>query len=74
MSKITATKFWRLLEPVGNYVFKRTEKIKTKERHEESCRYCKQPIFVADGQLAYFHAKCRKEVRSQRNQGKPRHA
>lgn len=74
MSKITATKFWRLLEPIGHYIFKRNEPIAIKGRHEEACQYCKQPMAVADGQIAYFHKECRKEVRRYRNQGKPRHA
>lgn len=74
MSKITATKFWRLLEPVGRHIFKRSTPIVRKDRHLEECLRCRQPMAVADGQIAYFHKECRKEVRSYRNQGKPRHA
>lgn len=72
MAKATATKFWRKLEPVGKYLFKRAKVIAPKDRHIELCRGCGEPMPVADGQIAYFHKECRTKVRSRVNQGKPR--
>lgn len=64
MSQATATKFWRLLEPVGKYLFKREKPIEPKSRHTEYCKYCHTPMSVADGQIAYFHSKCRGRARA----------
>lgn len=69
MAKATATKVHRLFSSPNQ---KRAQPIKPKERFIQMCQFCDAPMAVADGQIAKFHAECRKKVRGLRNQGKAR--
>lgn len=66
MAKATATRIARM------YRATTTRVLPAQPRAERPCRYCHKPMVVSAGQIAYYHAECRKKKRSLRAQGNKR--
>lgn len=67
MSKITQTKLVRVFElDAFKKLQRRPRRIPATNRRVMRCAMCPEPMYVAPGQIAYTHRKCRAGFRNRK--------